>query len=104
MRSKTTVVHVNDPHGYDVYIGRNVGRRGFARSLFANPFSVRDWGRERSIKRYREWLLQGGLPPFDVRRPSLEDIRGLRGKRLGCWCAPKPCHGDVLAEIADGAG
>lgn len=25
----------------------------------------------------------------------------LRGKRLGCWCAPKPCHCDVLARRAD---
>jgi hypothetical protein len=20
---------------------------------------------------------------------------------LGCWCAPKACHGDVLASIAN---
>ena len=25
----------------------------------------------------------------------------LSGKRLGCFCAPLPCHGDVLAEIAN---
>jgi hypothetical protein len=23
----------------------------------------------------------------------------LRGKVLGCWCAPAACHGDVLAEM-----
>jgi hypothetical protein len=27
--------------------------------------------------------------------------RELRGKVLGCWCAPLPCHGHVLACIAD---
>lgn len=27
----------------------------------------------------------------------------LRGKVLGCWCAPKMCHGDVLAELAERA-
>ena len=27
----------------------------------------------------------------------------LRGKRLGCWCAPQACHGDVLAQLADQA-
>jgi len=32
------------------------------------------------------------LPP----RPDLEP---LRGKRLACWCAPLPCHGDVIAEL-----
>lgn len=25
----------------------------------------------------------------------------LRGRVLGCWCAPKPCHGDVLLQLAD---
>jgi hypothetical protein len=25
----------------------------------------------------------------------------LRGKKLGCWCKPGPCHGDVLAELAN---
>jgi hypothetical protein len=25
----------------------------------------------------------------------------LKGKSLGCWCKPLPCHGDVLAELAD---
>ncbi len=26
-------------------------------------------------------------------------LEPLRGKRLGCWCAPEPCHGDVIAEL-----
>ncbi|WNZ62248.1 DUF4326 domain-containing protein [Myxococcus sp. MxC21-1] len=25
----------------------------------------------------------------------------LRGKRLGCWCKPGPCHADILAEWVD---
>ncbi|MFP2906201.1 DUF4326 domain-containing protein [Pyxidicoccus sp. 3LFB2] len=29
------------------------------------------------------------------------DVLGLRGKRLGCWCKPGPCHADVLAEWVD---
>jgi len=28
--------------------------------------------------------------------------RELRGKDLLCWCAPLPCHGDVLLRIANG--
>lgn len=37
--------------------------------------------------------------PYDVYigRACLE----LRGKALGCWCAPDTCHGHVLAELAD---
>lgn len=25
----------------------------------------------------------------------------LRGRALGCWCAPAPCHGHVLATFVD---
>ncbi len=35
-------------------------------------------------------------------KPSLHTKLGkLRGKALGCWCAPESCHGDVLKEQAD---
>jgi Domain of unknown function (DUF4326) len=34
--------------------------------------------------------------------PELMGALGeLRGKVLGCWCSPKPCHGDVLARLAN---
>jgi hypothetical protein len=26
----------------------------------------------------------------------------LKGKTLGCFCKPNPCHGDVIAEYLDG--
>ena len=29
------------------------------------------------------------------------ELAELKGKRLGCFCHPQPCHGDVLAELAD---
>jgi len=28
----------------------------------------------------------------------ITDLSSLRGKVLGCWCVPKACHGDVLAD------
>ena len=30
----------------------------------------------------------------------LADAGKLRGEVLGCWCAPRLCHGDVLATLA----
>jgi len=50
--------------------------------------------RSRVVGQYREFLYsQPGL---------LEKARReLRGKVLGCWCAPKLCHGHVLAEAAN---
>jgi len=69
---------------YDVYIGRP--------SKWGNPFVVgRDGTREVVIEKYRKWLL--GQPKL------LSQLHGLKGKRLGCWCSPLPCHGDVLVEM-----
>lgn len=31
----------------------------------------------------------------------LRDLHELKGKTLACFCKPKDCHGDVLAEMAD---
>ena len=72
---------------YDVYIGRP--------SPWDNPFEIgRDGARDEVIKKYRQWL---AAKPELIARAKVE----LRGKTLGCWCAPKPCHGDVLLEIAN---
>lgn len=92
---KRFVVHCKrEP--YDVYIGRGRG------SQYGNPFSHVDGTlaafkvatREEAMARYREWVMR---QPQMVERIKNE----LRGKVLGCWCAPKSCHGDVLAEIAN---
>lgn len=71
---------------YDVYIGRP--------SKWGNPFVLgRDGDRATIIEKYRRWVLQ---------QPELvKDLPKLRGKTLGCWCAPLACHGDVLAELAN---
>lgn len=37
-----------------------------------------------------------------VTRGRENEIRAeLRGKHLVCWCAPLPCHADVLLELAN---
>lgn len=83
----TQVVHKNQPH--DVYIGRP--------SKWGNPFIIgKDGTREECIAKYREWLSR---PEQAYLRASIKPE--LQGKRLGCFCAPLPCHGDVLVEIAD---
>lgn len=48
--------------------------------------------REEAIARYEEWLI--AQPELVVSLPEL------RGKVLGCWCSPKPCHGEVLVRLA----
>ena len=82
---KTVVVHVNDPH--DVYIGRP--------SVFGNPFKVGvDGTREEVIAKHAKWVY---TQPDLMERIKSE----LKGKRIACWCAPKRCHGDILAHIAN---
>jgi hypothetical protein len=29
----------------------------------------------------------------------MASLHELRGKDLACWCAPQPCHGDVLLKL-----
>jgi len=72
---------------FDVYIGRP--------SVWGNPFAIgRDGNRAEVIRKYEAWLRAN---PTLVARAKRE----LKSKVLGCWCAPLPCHGDVLVKIAN---
>jgi hypothetical protein len=91
--TKTTVIH-NMRDDFDVYIGRAVPERGIGASKWGNPFVMiddSDIERERVISAYREWI--------STQSELLSSLEELRGQRLGCWCAPKRCHGDVLVEL-----
>lgn len=56
--------------------------------------------REEAIVAYENWVRESDDPEAVWIR---ENVRYLAGKTLGCWCAPLPCHGEVLARLADGA-
>lgn len=66
------------------------------RTKWGNPFEMpADGDRETVIRNYAEHYLPN--------KPSLLDHLGdLQGKALGCWCAPEPCHADVLKREVDG--
>jgi hypothetical protein len=83
--SHRLVVHCKRS-SFDVYVGRP-GKWG-------NPFVIgTDGSRAQVIEAYRGWILK---------QPDLmRDLAELRGKTLGCHCAPLPCHGDMLAEMAN---
>ena len=84
-RKRSTVVNLHT-NSYDVYIGRG--------SKWGNPFRLHlDGDREQVIAKYREWI---------QRQPELmNSLEELRGKRLGCYCALLPCHGDILVELLE---
>jgi hypothetical protein len=74
---------------YDVYIGRP--------SQFGNPFTFEDErDRDEAIAKFENYARQHMKDHHGFR----DAVRDLHGKVLGCWCAPKPCHGDVLLKLA----
>lgn len=92
-RAMRETVVVNAHHSpFDVLIARP--------SIFGNPFRRGvDGSREEVIAKYREWFARRLQDPkFHLA------VLELRGKRLGCYCAPDPCHGQVIAEYVDGPG
>lgn len=80
---------------FDVYVGRP--------GPWGNPFSCKEGSKakvicdtaEESVACFEAWVLE---------QPELiaKIKRELKGKKLGCWCGKgKPCHGLILARIAN---
>ncbi len=68
-----------------IYVGRP--------TKWGNPFVLhRDGSRQEVIDKYEGWLYTSNM---------IHQIGELRGKDLTCWCAPKPCHADVLLRLAN---
>jgi hypothetical protein len=82
-----------------VYIGRG--------SPLGNPFVMKDQSqaeRDRVCDAYAVWLVSK-IEDGDARvLGALEHIKVLSKQGdvvLGCFCAPKRCHGDFIKEICD---
>lgn len=83
--NKTIVVNKRK-EPYDVFIGRP-GKWG-------NPFVMGRYTREEAVQLHADWIL--------TQPKLLAAIKPeLQGRRLGCFCKPLACHGDILAKLAD---
>jgi hypothetical protein len=71
-----------------VYVGRP--------TRLGNPFTVEKYGRGKAIKMYAVWIMEP-----ENRKLRKEMRRKLKGKDLVCWCAPDPCHANIIMEIAN---
>ena len=81
--------HKNAPKDA-VYVGRP--------SKWGNPFVIgKDGTRAEVIEKYRKFIWDHVFTS-DL---FMADLRELKGKDLVCYCAPKPCHADILLEIAN---
>jgi len=83
-----------------VYIGRP--------SVLGNPFQIGpDGTRAEVIEKYREWITAemrtrpDGYVAREVARLRARHERG-ETVTLICWCAPAPCHGDVIRDLCTG--
>lgn len=87
----TRVVDIRQSR-YDVYCGRG--------GPWGNRHRIgKDGNRSEVIVKHRRDLNRD-IADGTV---SLEDLAALSGKRLGCYCAPRPCHAGNLAQAADAA-
>ena len=72
-----------------VYVGRP--------TVWGNPFVVGVDGKQgECVEMFRKWIMSSEQ---DQLRATARVV--LAGKDLVCWCAPLPCHADVLMEIAN---
>ena len=78
------LINIRSGEPYDVYIGRG--------SPWGNPFPIEGRvTREKAISMYEVYIRRN--------KRLLADLPELVGKRLGCYCHPLPCHGEVLLKL-----
>lgn len=63
-------------------------------SEFGNPFFLDSDGT-------RDQVCDGYIEYFKHKRSLHSKVKDLKGKVLGCHCAPQRCHGDHLKQLAD---
>ncbi len=78
---------------YDEYIGRP--RKGET-SIWHNPFIVGVHGERGECVKLYETYIRDKLESGEI---PLKELKKLKGKRLGCFCKPQDCHGDVLVKL-----
>lgn len=91
----TTIVNIKTGQSYDVYIGRaGHGQDGY----FGNPFKLEsNMNRGDTIAKYKKYFHNKLANDSTFK----QRIHTLRGKTLGCFCKPHPCHGDIIKEYLD---
>lgn len=93
-------------HGY-IYIGRGTGFPGMERAGLGNPWG-KDTGHARraAIGAYEAHLQTQLSDPGSHEYRTIKRLRERHAAGenlvLVCWCAPAPCHGDVIAQAIRG--
>lgn len=96
--------YTHTPTQNDVFVGRP--------SPLGNPYSHMEntkaehkvITREEAIAKYREWFEHARLNDVAVHNMLNKMCKAHRAgidMNLVCYCAPKPCHGDVIKEYIE---
>lgn len=84
MQQTIVVNKLHEP--FDIFIGRP--------SKWGNPFVIgKDGTREQVIAKYKEYI--------EDNDNLLRHLYELKGQRLGCFCKPLACHGDILVKLIE---
>ena len=86
----------------NIYIGRKsivfIDNKRFPEksSPFCNTFKItKNQNRNQVLTKYREYI-----NTKLEKEPNLkEKLISMKGKKLGCWCHPEMCHGNILLEL-----
>jgi len=70
-------------------------------SIWANPFKINaDNDRNDVLEKYELYIRE----ILDNDPNMVKKLLKLKGKKLGCWCKPNRCHGDILFKLIDEYG
>ena len=86
-----------------VYIGRPTfwGNYFTQHKWIDNPDLIIVGSVEAAVQAHKDWLYGNAYTSFKQRERInvLEELPSLVGKRLGCYCYPKPCHGNTFVQM-----
>ena len=95
---RVEIINIKEYEGDDyIYIGRP--------SLFGNPYTSKDskiakykvGSKKEAIDGYREHILDNK----NILEELIKQLEENGYNKLGCFCKPSGCHGDVLKELIE---
>lgn len=95
---KIEVINITKYEGDDyIYIGRP--------SLFGNPYTSKDSNiaeykvdsKKEAIDSYRDYILENR----NLLDELMKQLKETGFNKIGCYCKPGGCHGDVLKELIE---
>lgn len=89
----------------DTYVGRRESGMHFGNpwTHLPIPNAIIVGSRDEAIQAYRDWLEGTGHSEVEPERRKwiLDNLWFLKGRVLGCFCAPLKCHAEILLELIE---